>query len=153
MDSGSSASVEAYLERADREAADTAARAQRAPAPDRGAAVRELLRPLRDLLDRPDTTDVAINGSDEVWVENDSGWHRHPAPAITPTWLGTFSAVAATFNRHVIDEKRPLLSGVLPDGSMPRGRCRPSTESCCASGPRPGTGTFLRSPCARSATS
>jgi type IV secretion system protein VirB11 len=112
----SSASVEDYLARADQDAAAAAERVRHAAAPDRGAAVRDCLLPLRRLLAEPDTTDLAINGPGEIWVENDRGWHRHAVTEITPSWLGAFAIVTATFNRHVIDEKRPLLSGVLPDG-------------------------------------
>jgi type IV secretion system protein VirB11 len=82
----------------------------------RDAPLRQALRPLQKFLDEPGTTEVVINRPGEVVTESDSGWRHTRDDAITLEWLREFVQLAATYNEDVCNEKKPILSGVLPQG-------------------------------------
>lgn len=114
MTTVSSASASRYLAALDEDDEGEVSPIASAVAP--GEALRIHLAFIRPYLEATDTTDIAINRPGELWVDNDTGWHRHVLPELTYGRLRTLATVIATFNRQRINERTPILSAVLPDG-------------------------------------
>lgn len=79
----------------------------------KSATVLQLMRPLRDLLDRKDVTELTINRPHEVWAKTFKGWERHEAPALSIAYLHALAVAMVTFNGMQV---RPITSVVLPGG-------------------------------------
>jgi type IV secretion system protein VirB11 len=107
----------------------------RAPAPSRhapainpGEALIARLSPILPFLAMDGTTDVAINRPGELWVENDTGWHRYDVEQLDLPTLKTLAQMIGTFNKQSVDEKKPSLSGMLPNGERVQVIVPPAVE-------------------------
>ena len=74
------------------------------------------LRALRPILDRPDVTDICINGPGHVFLDTSDGWQREPLSFATYGWCRRLAALVANSTRQRIAEDSPLLSASLPTG-------------------------------------
>lgn len=79
----------------------------------RDAAVRQMMRPLKELLEQPDVVELAINRPGEVWEKRFGGWTRRALPELTPGRMASINAALVSFNQV---GNAPRLSLVLPDG-------------------------------------
>lgn len=75
--------------------------------------VLQLMRPLREVLDRKDVTEVTINRPHEIWAKTFVGWERHEVPNLTMSYLDALAVAMVTFNGMQV---RPITSVVLPGG-------------------------------------
>jgi type IV secretion system protein VirB11 len=80
------------------------------------ASVRELLRPLQPLLDRPGVTDLAVNRPGLVLLETDDGWTRVDAPELSFDKLRSLAIAVAQLTQQSLTEASPILSATLPGG-------------------------------------
>jgi type IV secretion system protein VirB11 len=99
-------------------------------APERGIALRQLLRPLAPFLGDPKVTEVAINRPLELWAKDGPGWRCHEVPELTPEHLDAFVTAVAVYNGL---RAGSMLSVILPDGE----RCQVVREPACVPGFRP----------------
>lgn len=79
----------------------------------KGLAVRQMLRPLRAVLDRADVTEVTVNRPFEVWAKTFHGWERSENPELSMSYLDMLATSIITFNQMQV---RPICSVQLPDG-------------------------------------
>jgi len=84
--------------------------------PEAESVLATLLRPLREVLDRDDVSDVALNAPGVVWVEGARGWENIAVPGTTEDWLRSVARAVTSSMKSTIDEKRPIFSGHLPTG-------------------------------------
>lgn len=96
-----------------------------------------LLRPLRDLLDRDDVSDVAVNGPGVVWVEGKDGWERIEMPQASENWLRSLARAVASSMSSNVDERRPVFSGHLPTGERIQVVLPPAAEAISVTIRRP----------------
>ncbi len=78
---------------------------------------RGLLSPLLPLLEAPGVTELLINKTGEVWVEDKQGMTRYDKDELNETYLKRLFAFIANENNQVLSESKPFLSGSLYDGS------------------------------------
>ena len=97
-------------------ASDAGAVALDAATPGRGTALREALQLLDPYMQDRTITEVCINRPGEVYTESNFGWQRHDTPDASLAWCRKVAQLAATFSEDRINEKTPILSGVLPGG-------------------------------------
>jgi len=73
--------------------------------------------PLEPLLRDPHTTDVLVNGPDEVWFDRGGGLERAPVRFPDEEAVRRLAQrLAATAGRR-LDDARPWIDGTLPDGT------------------------------------
>lgn len=83
---------------------------------DRSSVLTGLLAPLQPYLDDKGNTEIAVNRPFEIWTENQHGWQKYHAPKLTYSHLKKIANTFAVFNNLEINGKKPICSGVLPDG-------------------------------------
>lgn len=79
----------------------------------KSATVLQLMRPLRDILDRKDVTELTINRPHEVWAKTFGGWERVEVPSLSMGHLDALTVAMVTFNGMKV---HPITSVVLPGG-------------------------------------
>ena len=79
--------------------------------------IREHLAPVAAYLDDPQVSEIMINGADVVFVERYGKLHRVGVSFESDEALLAIVRNAAQFSGKLVDEKRPVLEGRLPDGS------------------------------------
>jgi secretion/DNA translocation related ATPase len=90
--------------------------------------------PLEALLRQPGTTDVLVNGPDEVWVDRGAGLQRvalrFPDDAAVRSLAQRLAATAG----HRLDDGRPWVDASLPDGTRLHAVLAPiATDGTCLS--------------------
>jgi pilus assembly protein CpaF len=73
--------------------------------------------PLEPLLRQPGTTDVLVNGTDQVWVDRGSGLERTPLRFPDEGAVRRLAQRLAAAAGHRLDDARPWVDAVLPDGT------------------------------------
>ena len=99
-----------------------------ADGPGRDTALRETLRLLDAYMQDRTITEICINRPGEIFTESNFGWQRHDAPAASLAWCRKLAQLTATFSAQKINEKDPILSGVLPDGERVQILVPPAVE-------------------------
>jgi len=79
----------------------------------KSATVLQLMRPLREILDRRDVTELTVNRPHEVWAKTFGGWERIEVPALSMGHLDALTVAMVTFNGMKV---HPIASVVLPGG-------------------------------------
>jgi type IV secretion system protein VirB11 len=98
-------------------------------APTRGVYLEAYLRPLAEWLDRPDVTDILINGPGEVWIETLGERARlHPCPELTETVLRRLATQIAAATHQGVSRASPLLGATLPNGARVQIIAPPATR-------------------------
>ena len=84
---------------------------------DRTTTVRSLLRHfgISEILERDGVTEVAINRPNEVWIEDQNGWHKEDIQISFKECMQLANALC-TLNGKKIDMKNPTHSVQLPNG-------------------------------------
>ncbi|BEV13148.1 P-type DNA transfer ATPase VirB11 (plasmid) [Asticcacaulis sp. DW145] len=82
----------------------------------RDTMVRELMKPLVDVLAIKGATEVVINAPGDVFVEVGPDWQRHTLPSLTYERLHAIAQAIATFTDQILSPERPILSAKLPGG-------------------------------------
>ena len=85
----------------------------RASAPERDAALRQLLRPLAPFLEDEKVPELAVNRPGEVWTRGEGGWRRHELPELTFEYLESLTRALAVYNGLPVGS---LMSVTLPGG-------------------------------------
>lgn len=67
-------------------------------------------------LNRPGTTDVAINRPFEIWVDGPNGWTREDAPWLTYTLCWRLANALCALNFRVLSPHTPIHTVELPGG-------------------------------------
>jgi type IV secretion system protein VirB11 len=87
------------------------------------------LAPLAPMLERPDVTDIFVNGPGEVWVETiGGGLERHAAPGLDDTTLWRLARQIASLSHQGVSREHPLLSATLPGGERVQIVAPPATR-------------------------
>lgn len=86
---------------------------QKKPDAARSATVLQLMRPLQEVLDRRDVTEVTINRPHEIWAKTFGGWERIEVPNLSMSHLDALAVAMITYNGMQV---RPITSVVLPHG-------------------------------------
>jgi len=73
--------------------------------------------PLQPLLDRPDVTDVLVNGPREVWIDRGNGLERADIDLGPRTAVRTLAMRLAAIAGQRLDDAAPICDGRLPDGT------------------------------------
>lgn len=94
----------------------------------RSSSVDHLLTPFSDWMKDPGITEVCVNRPGEVWCERASKWEKHDAPIITLEHLRSLATAVAKFSANEINDSRPILSAVLPDGERVQFVMAPACE-------------------------
>ncbi len=81
------------------------------------ASARVFLLPFSEWMEDPQVTEICVNAPKEVFVERNSRWTRYESPAVNQQVIESLARAVATYAKQEINEKRPLLSASLPDGS------------------------------------
>lgn len=89
------------------------AEAVKPAAPAQDAALRQVMRPVLELLQQPDVTEIAINRPQEVWERRFGGWTPRTVEALTRAQLTAITTAMVSYNRI---GDGPRLSLRLPDG-------------------------------------
>lgn len=82
----------------------------------RDTSVLQFLEPIQKFLDAEGVTDVAVNSTGVVFVEDNLGWHRHTNHRITETWFYDLANAVAAYSDQRIDANNPIMSAQLPAG-------------------------------------
>ena len=94
-----------------------------------GVYLRACLEPLRDVLARPDVTDVYINRPFELWVETLGGrLERFEDPNLDELTLWRLARQVAALAHQGVSREHPLLSAKLPDGARIQVVAPPATR-------------------------
>lgn len=72
--------------------------------------------PLQELLDRPDVTDVLVNGVDGVWVDDGSGLRRTSCEVGDADAVRRLAVRLAGLAGRRLDDASPYVDGCLPGG-------------------------------------
>jgi len=105
--------------------------------------VRFFLKPYEPWLKDKQVTELAVNDEGRVWALRNSTWEQNPLPEASTPNLESLGTAVATYSQGVWDNRNPILSASMPDGSriqivqapaVEKGRIsftmrRPSTES------------------------
>jgi pilus assembly protein CpaF len=73
--------------------------------------------PLQVLLERPDVTDVLVNGPREVWIDRGNGLERTDFDLGQPTAVRTLAQRLAAIAGQRLDDAAPICDGRLSDGT------------------------------------
>lgn len=71
---------------------------------------------ITERLDRPGTTDVAINRPFEIWTDTSTGWFREDAPWLNPTLCWRVANSLAALNHRELSAHKPIHTVELPAG-------------------------------------
>jgi type IV secretion system protein VirB11 len=71
---------------------------------------------ITERLNRPGTTDVAINRPYEIWTDTPKGWIREEAPWLTLNLCWRVANSLAVLNHRVLAAQTPIHTVELPDG-------------------------------------
>ncbi|QAY78055.1 P-type DNA transfer ATPase VirB11 [Sphingosinicella sp. BN140058] len=94
-----------------------------------GIYLQSYLAPLRAVLERPDITDIYVNGPGEIWFETMAGAiESKPVPELDETTLWRLARQIAAMSHQGISREHPLLSAILPDGSRVQVVAPPATR-------------------------
>ncbi len=87
------------------------------------------LAPLAFLLDRPDVTDIFVNGPGEAWAETiTGGLERHDAPTLDEVTLMRLARQIASLSNQGVSREHPLLAATLPGGERVQIVAPPATR-------------------------
>lgn len=87
------------------------------------------LAPIAPFLALPDVTDVYVNGSGAVWIEQSGGGTKcHVLPELDEDWLWHLARQIARVSHQGISRAEPLLSGTLPCGTRVQVVAPPATR-------------------------
>ena len=75
--------------------------------------IKQLLRPLADLLEQPEITEVTINCPREVWVKDKQGWSYRAIPELTESYLHSLATAMIVYNEL---QPKSIVSVLLPGG-------------------------------------
>lgn len=88
------------------------------------------LEPLNPLINRPDVTDILINGPGECWCEiQGGGMECHTVPALDEATLVRLVQQVAAFNYQGVNRAHPMLAARLPNGGRLQAVLSPATRS------------------------
>lgn len=73
--------------------------------------------PLQALLDRPDVTDVLVNGPREVWIDRGAGLERVDLDLGQPSAVRALAGRLAAIAGQRLDDAAPICDGRLADGT------------------------------------
>jgi len=73
--------------------------------------------PLQPLLERPDVTDVLVNGPREVWIDRGNGLERTDIDLGPRNAVRTLAMRLAAIAGQRLDDAAPICDGRLPDGT------------------------------------
>lgn len=95
-----------------------------------GVYLAAYLRPFRELLDRPDVSEIIVNRPGELWVESENNIHlqRVDAPQIDDELLRRLAEQIARSTHQAVSRERPLLAATLPDGARVQFVSPPATR-------------------------
>ena len=95
-----------------------------------GVYLNAYLRPFRKWLEREDVSEVIVNASGEVWVEQagDLYLKRVPAPDVDDLLVRRLAEQVARATHQGISRERPLLAATLPDGARVQFVSPPATR-------------------------
>lgn len=82
----------------------------------RATSVLYQMKPLLAFLKKPGVTEVCINRPGELFYEADCTWHHEQTPELSVEWLLSLGVAVAAYTSNDLQETRPILSAVLPDG-------------------------------------
>lgn len=71
---------------------------------------------ITERLNRPGTTDVAINRPGEIWVDTPRGWEREDVPWLTLDLCWRVANSLAAYNHRELSPKKPIHTVELPSG-------------------------------------
>lgn len=92
-------------------------------------ALETYLRPLKEILDKKDVSEISINAPKEAWVEIYGDMHRYDIPEFDLEHLKALARLVAQSTEQKISEETPLLSANLPDGYRVQVVFPPACES------------------------
>ena len=95
------------------------------------------MKPLRELLDDDQVTEVCVNRPNEAYVQRYNGWSRHELGFASQEWCNGLANLVANRTKQGVDETNPLLSADLPTGERIQFVLPPAAENITASIRRP----------------
>ncbi|GAA4014044.1 P-type DNA transfer ATPase VirB11 [Sphingomonas swuensis] len=100
------------------------------PSADGGVYLNAYLRPFRKWLEQDDVSEVIVNTSGEVWIEQAGNMHlrRVAAPEVDDVLVRRLAEQVARSTHQGISRQRPLLSATLPDGARVQFIAPPATR-------------------------
>ncbi len=81
--------------------------------PNKDQQVQQLLRPLAELLERDDVTELTINRPGEVWIKTSNNWIPETIAELTADYLQSLATALITFNGL---SPKSIVSVTLPNG-------------------------------------
>ena len=81
--------------------------------PNKDEQVQQLLRPLAQLLERSDVTELTINKPQEVWIRTANTWIAQDIPELTEDYLHSLATSLIVFNGL---QPKSIVSVTLPNG-------------------------------------
>jgi type IV secretion system protein VirB11 len=92
-------------------------------------ALEEYLFPLEAFLNDVTVSEIIINRPGKVLIENKNGFSEHEAPGLDWRHLTGLADLIGRFSEQYLNEKKPLLSGILPSGHRVQIVLPPATQS------------------------
>lgn len=83
---------------------------------------------ITERLNRPGTTDVAINRPFEIWTETPQGWQIEPAPWLTYSMCWRVANSLAALNHRALTPQSPIHTVELPEGERGQIVMAPASE-------------------------
>lgn len=74
------------------------------------------LKPLKEILNQNEVSEICINQPGEAWIEVGGNFEKIILPGLDFERLKAIADLTATYTHQEINEKTPLLSATLPDG-------------------------------------
>ncbi|STZ01561.1 Type IV secretion system protein virB11 [Moraxella caprae] len=81
---------------------------------DRALTVNLLLEPIKEILDRPEVTEITINQPQELWYKGFNGWQKQIIEKLTEQKLNNLITAIFSYNNQ---SEIPIGSLIMPDGS------------------------------------
>lgn len=94
----------------------------------RDTSARHFLMPFAPWIDDDEVTEICVQKEGEVWIERNSVWECHRLETANLLLMESLGTAIATFSKQKINEKNPLLSASLPDGSRMQFVVPPAVE-------------------------
>ena len=94
----------------------------------RATSARHFLMPFAPWIDDEEVTEICVQSEGMVWVERNSSWECHQLEEVNLVLMESLGTAIATFSKQKINEKTPLLSASLPDGSRMQFVVAPAVE-------------------------
>ncbi len=97
---------------------------------DGGVYLNAYLHPFRQWMERDDVSEIIVNASGEVWIEQAGHMHlqRVAAPGIDDLLVRRLAEQVARSTHQGISRERPLLSAILPNGARVQFISPPATR-------------------------